>query len=161
MEAAQIALKLVLEELGVEPDIATVSRRKALQKAIYLGQVAGIDLGYRYNWYVMGPYSPGLTRDYFAMDEALRAGEEMPVHALKSAVSAALARVKPLMLPPVDVHLSPADWLELLASADYLLRVRRMSKESAQQLLVKQKPHVASYFEQAIRALRESGLQAA
>lgn len=34
-----------------------------VQAAVYIGKVAGVDLGYRYGWYVYGPYSPSLHED--------------------------------------------------------------------------------------------------
>lgn len=39
--------------------------RLRLQKTVYLLQAFGIYLGYNFNWYLYGPYSPGLTRDAF------------------------------------------------------------------------------------------------
>ncbi|WP_276260636.1 hypothetical protein [Haloglomus litoreum] len=43
--------------------------RKKFQKTIYLIQAAGIDLGYEYNWYVHGPYSPELARVGYRLEE--------------------------------------------------------------------------------------------
>jgi hypothetical protein len=51
METRLVTLFLFLRELGVEPRIATVADRKGVQKAVYIGQLSGIDLGYRYSWY--------------------------------------------------------------------------------------------------------------
>jgi len=43
------------------------SDRLTLQKRVYLLQHFGIDLGYRYNWYVHGPYSPSLTEEAYGL----------------------------------------------------------------------------------------------
>ena len=67
MNRRQIALKLVLEELGVPETMDSFDDRLILQKAIYLAQQAGIPLGYHYYWYLRGPYSRELTADAFAM----------------------------------------------------------------------------------------------
>jgi hypothetical protein len=159
MENAQVALKLMLDELDLEPTVETVQERKTVQKAIYLGQVAGVDLGYRYNWYVMGPYSPALTRDYFALGESLSSGDDPSNdYELQEAVKTRLARVKPVIEPPVDVKLRRPEWLELIASVHYLLEARRMSWDRAEEYLCKQKPHVAPYAGQAREALEKHGL---
>lgn len=60
MDSNLIALKLFLDDLGVSADIETIDDRKRVQKAVYLGQAAGADLGYRFGWYLLGPYSPSL-----------------------------------------------------------------------------------------------------
>ena len=39
--------------------------RLRLQKTVYLMQAFGIYLGYNFNWYLYGPYSPALARDAF------------------------------------------------------------------------------------------------
>ena len=39
--------------------------RLALQKTLYLLQKMGLDFGYRYKWYTLGPYSPNLANDMF------------------------------------------------------------------------------------------------
>ncbi len=56
METKLLVLKLFLGALGIDDSIETVDDRKRVQKAVYLGQLSGIDLGYRYGWYRMGPY---------------------------------------------------------------------------------------------------------
>jgi uncharacterized protein YwgA len=39
--------------------------RLRVQKSVYLLQAFGIYLGYNFNWYLYGPYSPALARDAF------------------------------------------------------------------------------------------------
>lgn len=46
--------------------------RKHLQKLIYLIQVVGINLGYKYYWHVFGPYSPWLTQDLIGLEEVIK-----------------------------------------------------------------------------------------
>src|SRR5690349_17229058 len=101
MERKLIALKRILEELGVPADIDTVDDRKRIQKAIYLAQLPGIDLGYSFSWYVKGPYSPALTRDYYSLSEALSdrdsKGDETRLNAT---VRERLHSIIPLLGPP-------------------------------------------------------------
>jgi hypothetical protein len=131
-----------------------------VQKAVYLGQAAGVDLGYRYNWYMMGPYSPALTRDYFALSEALAvADDESGGYELQEGVRARLATIKPLLSPPADVPLSAPEWLEVLASVHYLLVQRRMTWSQTLAHLKENKRHVADYADQARRELENRGIQ--
>lgn len=60
-----------LEKLG-GLRIDTLENRKVLQKQTYLLQESGLDLGYRFGWYIYGPYSPDLTRDAFDLGMQLK-----------------------------------------------------------------------------------------
>lgn len=55
--------------LEQEPSVDTFSDRKKLQKLVYLIENFGIDLGFRFSWYVFGPYSSKLTRVMFDKDQ--------------------------------------------------------------------------------------------
>ena len=66
MDTSLIVLQLVLSELGVEPTIENLDDRIRLQKAMYLSQEAGVRLGYRFSWYVRGPYSQALLATIIA-----------------------------------------------------------------------------------------------
>lgn len=160
MEQSQMALKLMLDGLNVPVDVGRVDDRKAIQKAVYLAQVAGVDLGYRYNWYRMGPYSPGLTRDYFALAGALRSGAEAELagYVLRPNVVEKLTQVQPLLSAPAGVTLGQPDWLELVASLHFLLRQRRMDLEAARATLLREKTHVAPFMDVAVEALENGGL---
>lgn len=159
MDNAQVALKLLLDELGLQPDIRTVQERKTVQKAVYLGQASGVDLGYRYNWYIMGPYSPELTKDYFALGESLQTDDDRSIdYALQDPVKSRLARVKGILTPPEGVALNKPEWLELLASVHYLLRARNMAWSEAIDYLRIKKRHVAPYADRAHGVLENEGL---
>jgi len=120
------ALNLVLNALAVEPAIETVDDRKRVQKAVYLAQVfAGVDLGYRYSWYKKGPYSPKLTRDYYSLAEALELGEKPSDVKLQDADVGKLQAIREMFTVPPGVDLQAEDWLELLASLDFLKRVSK------------------------------------
>lgn len=58
----QIALVLLIDALGL-PWPRTYEERRMVQAAVYIAKVAGVDCGYRYGWYVYGPYSPTLADD--------------------------------------------------------------------------------------------------
>jgi len=72
MNRRQISLQLALDRASVKLDLSSFDRRLALQKLVYLFQQAGVHLGYSYNWYLRGPYSPALTEEAFNLDAELR-----------------------------------------------------------------------------------------
>ncbi len=117
MEARLIALKLVLDALKFPAAIETIDDRKRVQKAVYLGQVAGVKLGYRFGWYLKGPYSPDLTRDYYSLANAIIMREnEYEQNRLQQPLQERLENILPLLKVPTEVSLSQKDWLELVAS---------------------------------------------
>lgn len=54
-------LDQLYEKLKVDPYLDTFANRKLLQKLTYLIEVSGIDLGFRFSWYIHGPYDKKLT----------------------------------------------------------------------------------------------------
>ena len=104
-------------------------------------------MGYRYGWYLMGPYCPALTRDYYELAQALDEGEADHQNVvLRPAVLQQLDRVKPLMSAPAEVSLDQSSWLELLASLHYLQKVRGLDEYAADKALVDAKPGLASWI---------------
>jgi uncharacterized protein YwgA len=159
MQPGLAVLSVFLEELGVEPEITTVADRKRVQKAVYLGQRGGVDLGYRFSWYKKGPYSPMLTRDYYSLSEARDIGEH--VNGARLAPDTArdlLQRVKSIFAVPKDLNLPQEDWLELLASYDYLRRVSKLSAAEAEAIVAREKRHLREFIPQAQAALASVGL---
>jgi uncharacterized protein YwgA len=47
--------------------VSDFDKRLILQKTIYLLQACGLYLGYKFSWYVRGPYSTQLTHDAFEL----------------------------------------------------------------------------------------------
>ncbi|MDQ3692301.1 MAG: hypothetical protein M3464_01560 [Chloroflexota bacterium] len=130
-----------------------------IQKAIYLAQLSGVDLGYRFGWYLKGPYSQDLTRDYFRLSEAnaLETSNEQGAN-LREDVENRLLQVKPLLNIPDDVALPQEDWLELVASLHYLRKVQGKSPEVAREALEAAKPQLAMYSRVAEQSLEEMKL---
>lgn len=162
MDQKLVALKLVLAELGISNEIETVNDRKRVQKAVYLAQLSGVDLGYRYSWYLMGPYSPSLTRDYYDLAGAISEGDrDYERVELKRSVHAQLGKISPLIPVPKGVTLSQEDWLELLSSVHYLRTISGFNKAKTRETLQEQKSHVIAYVDKAEIALEKAGLLAA
>ena len=150
MDARLITLKLFLDQLGIPTDIETVDDRKRVQKAVYLGQLTGVDLSYRFGWYLMGPYSPTLTKDYYSLAETISSGDKSyQSHQLQSSVQEQLRRALPLMQVPQEVALTTEQWLELLASYQYLRKVSKQDEQSALETLKTTKPNLVDFTREA------------
>jgi uncharacterized protein YwgA len=135
MDRRQIATKLVLEALGIEPRLDTFDQRLIVQKAIYLAQVGGVHLGYFFRWYLKGPYSPALTKDAFAIaDEVSQGGEDDDSQGwtLDEASSRRLGTVAEIVPSGADEEV--AQQLELLASVHYLIDRNQVSSADARQI---------------------------
>lgn len=153
------ALLLALKALGVEPEINDVGSRKRIQKAVYLAQRHALDLGYRYGWYKMGPYCPSLAEDYYELARSKAVGEGLNGHRLPPKRVGALQELQSLFNPPEGFEYEPEDWLELLASADYLMHVRRLDLDSVSEKLgqMEQKKRLIPYLKVATDRLAEFG----
>ena len=178
MDARLIALKLSLDELGVDFDISTIEKRKIIQKVIYLGQFAGADLGYRFTWYQMGPYSGDLARDYSSLANALSVGDEdYKSRELQETKKSALDLISPLLKVPensqldqswleliASLHslksensqseLEQSLWLELIASLHYLKKVVGLSENKVKAEIKQQKKHLFPFVDLAITQLK-------
>jgi uncharacterized protein YwgA len=60
-----------LEDIGFNFNVNRFNHRLKLQKYVYLARRYGIDLGYYYNLYIRGPYSPELANDYYSIKEGM------------------------------------------------------------------------------------------
>lgn len=153
MDSRHAALRLFLEELGLSLKIDTVADRKILQKAVFLGQAAGVNLGYQFGWYLMGPYSPSLTKDYYALAGTTVADQAEP---LPAAAKQTLAQLKLLLEP--RVNMPQEDWLELLASHKFLRTVRGYDLAKTRQVMTEQKAHLLEFVDLAESTLEGGGL---
>lgn len=165
MRSDLMALRLILEELGVPAEIGSLDDRKRVQKAVYLVQEAGLGLGYSYGWYLYGPYSTQLTSDYYALDAERRSlGAEAPKYKLVASAKSSVDRVRPLMEVPTSIgdQLTLEDWLELLASYHFLRRSSGYDDGAAREALTKhpRKNRLAPYADEARRQLLSVGLLA-
>ena len=116
MTKGQLALKLVLEELGLTPD----SGIRRMERSVYLAQVSGVPLSYSFGWYSSGPGSPSLTTDWVNLGNWTFGDPEWKGLVLRSNFKEKIAKVLPLFEVPEDVDLSKEEWLELISSVHYL-----------------------------------------
>ena len=124
MDKDHILLKLVLNEIGLgDLKIDDFRSRKILQKKMYLLQLTGIDLGYRYNWYLYGPYSPALASDTFTIRDEIKYDKEFDDYELNAQTKTKLNLLYTIVNLPDSPQTSEPEWLELLASLHYLKHI--------------------------------------
>ncbi|WP_128892925.1 hypothetical protein [Erythrobacter sp. HKB08] len=147
-------LKLVLNELEMSHGISTMDDRIGIQKVVCLVQEAGLQLGYSYNWYVRGPYSPSLASDYYALAQngAENGGQKL---VLTDFAKSVVQKVRPLLDPPEEFTLGRVYWLELLASILYLRKRLRMTDEASRAKIQLSKATLHPYYDLANNALNE------
>ncbi|CAG9259208.1 conserved hypothetical protein [Burkholderia diffusa] len=159
MDTKQLVLKLALEEAGQSLDVDTLDDRMRLQKAVYLLQAAGANLGYRYSWYLKGPYSTALTQDYFAIAEAVRDGDAADGRSLKDEVAQRLKVAAKILVRPQQAKEIPIpQWYELLASLHYLKTSEGYTGAALKRVLSTRKSHLAEYADLGIEHLKNFDL---
>lgn len=150
-------VSVILRELGVPISVSSKGARIAMQKAIYLAQIRGADLGYRFSWYLNGPYSSSLADTYYLIDEDPAPYEGFSAN---QEFKDQLATVKQLIASkPAQANLS--DWLEAVGSLDFMVRVMARPLADAIDRCKADKPHLAALFEPAKGALIAHGFQSA
>ena len=149
-----VATKLVFKELGLPESIASLDDRKALQKAIYLAQAAGVPLGYGFSWYLRGPYSSTLAKDYYNMPVVDLSSTNAPK--LKSEFVDRLQKVRAIIgdeRRPQGVKVP--EWLELIASVHYLSSVSKLDQGALAAKMEQEKPALAPHIHLAKQVLGE------
>ena len=124
MNKDHVLLKLVLDEIGLgDLKIDDFRSRKILQKKMYLLQLTGVDLGYRFNWYLYGPYCPALASNTFTLRDEIRYDDEFKNYELNSKTKGKLNSLKGVTRLPESSGITEPEWLELLASLHYLKHI--------------------------------------
>lgn len=111
-----VARGMVFQSLGICKD--TFDARLISQKKIYLLQALGTDLGYSYNWYVRGPYSPDLTTYMYEKLDVLTS-EDYSMYEMAEDVIDKIESVNSLD-DSRPSGLTESSWYELLASLLYI-----------------------------------------
>ena len=168
MTKGRILLKLILDEIGLgEPRLDSFAKRLGLQKKVYLVQVAGLDLQYRYNWYLRGPYCAILTDNAFLLKEEIDSGEDdYTGYVLSDKARKRLTKAMGIWELGGEVDSDEEEWLELLASLHYLKQISylpggRVAKEQIFEKLMDAKPKFRgkeAFIQMAWDRLGEFGL---
>ena len=123
---------------GIEPSLETFDNRLQLQKLTYLLEVFGMDLGFRFNWYLHGPYNRFVTKVLFDSDKA---ESEREVEDVFTNEKKKLSILKEFL--GSDINSSRT--LELIVSLHYLLVLGKRSGVKDEQI-VKQLHDLKPYF---------------
>lgn len=143
---------LVFQALGVGKD--TFDDRLLSQKKIFLLQELGVDIGYSYNWYVRGPYSPDLTTYIFNNLDVLRE-QDFSQYRFSDDVQQRINSVNALSNAR-PVSLSIPSWYELLASVLYIKK--KWKKNDVFASLIQYKPqYTQEHFNSAVQQLTALG----
>ena len=151
---------LALEEAGIPVRVGQVDERLLLQKGVYLLQEAGVHLGYRYRWYLRGPYSTGLANDvFFLASQTQSVKKELASWQLDGESKGRISAVKKLFsskeLGKLVKH------LELVASVLYMIRVRQAGADApakiSEMLKANNKPLEESDVAGALGELNQHG----
>ena len=141
-----------LRELGVEPSLETFNQRKVIQKLCYLLESFGVDLGFRFGWYLHGPYSSNVAHVLYDNPEAFSAKADTNVLSEEEKI-----KIK-AMRNFLGEDLGVPDALELLVSLHFLLHAVQTSGSGGErdviETLRKLKPSFSQ--EQVERAYRKA-----
>ena len=159
MKEENIALAVALRDLDCF-SLNTLSDRLLVQKKIYLSQALGVDFGYRYNWYLRGPYSPELASAAF--DVIPYGVDYIKEYEFGSEVRSVFNKVNKMSDSEgrKNSNMAIADWYELLASIHYLLNnITGQSKVDVCNKLITEKPkYTKEDFNAAWEELKQNGL---
>jgi uncharacterized protein YwgA len=105
------------------------------QKTVYLLQATGLEFGYRFKWYLKGPYSPELADD---IDEAFACQkyyeEEAEDYEFQPEVKEKIKKFQDIL----GDRKEDAEWLELIVSLHFL--AVHYPDKKPQQMLIDRKP---------------------
>ena len=152
MTNIDVANGMVFQALGVKKD--SFDNRIISQKKIFLLQEMGIEIGYSYNWYIRGSYSPGLTTYIYDNLDMLK-DHDFSSYKLSDTAKAAIDAINGLEEAKPQT-LSVVSWYELLASVLYI--IRKWNKENPYESLIKYKPKYTKIdYDAAMTQLRMIG----
>ena len=158
MNYAQIMLKLYLDKLDIEFDMSKYSGRRRAQKAVYLGQMAGAEIGYAFGWYEYGPYSPELMTALLKLEDRLW-DDEYKEYELHDYLTEKLTAVKDLMIVPENIDLSQSDWLVLVASVVYCSNEHKCKDDNKlKRFFLRDNGKFSIYFDDAITSANKYNL---
>lgn len=159
MNSIDIAKGMIFQRMSVSKD--SFDDRLICQKKIYLLQSLGTDLGYTFNWYVRGPYSPSLT-NYVYTNLAVLKSNDFSEYKMVKEVEDNIQRVN-LLADDKGEDMRTASWYELLASLLYIHNNRNSWKIDTERsslfdILMKYKPQYnAEQCGEAFQVLVQKG----
>jgi uncharacterized protein YwgA len=161
MNRQQILLALALSEGGVPLRVGQFDERLVIQKSVCLLQYVGVHLGYRFRWYLRGPYSSDLTSDAFWLaGHQGEVSEELKGWRLDDESRERIHKLKGLFTSTSLAQL--AKNLELLASMLFIVRTGQAKPDDyariSDLLKINDKPFSAADVSKAMETLRSYGI---
>ena len=162
MDRQQILLAKALQAAEVPLTVATADDCLILQKATYLLQCAGVRLGFRFRWYMRGPYSPEtIAAALGVIREGQSAHAELQGWKLDDASKQRIDRLNSLFSKG-DGKAEQTRHLELLGSVLFLINTNQVKAKDAEEtfsiLRRYSKKYDASDVRKAVKELRKYGL---
>ena len=159
MNRQQILLALALREAGVPLDMGQFDQRLLIQKVVCLLQYAGVHLGYRFRWYLRGPYCSELTSDAFWLAGQKHLKDELKGWQLDEASRQRIGSLKALFSGSLS---EVAKHLELLASVLFIARTGQAKAEDhgriSHLLKLNDKPFSQHNVSEAVATLGKYGI---
>ncbi len=115
----------------------TFDGRLRFQKKVQLLQSFGFDLGYDYNWYLRGPYSPELTKDGFKLKNIINNIPKLVIEFADDNDQHRYNRFKEFLKDKKNDQ----DKLEIAASITFLHNDEKLSKDSVLRLTEGKREH--------------------
>lgn len=159
MNNIDVANGMIFQKLKISKD--SLDDRLICQKKMYLLQSLGTDLGYKFDWYVRGPYSPSLT-NYVYNNLDVLSSNDFEKYKLSESAEKNVSVVNSLV-GYKKADLGEVSWYELLASLLYIIKNRESWKVDDNDLslfsaLVKFKPQYNNeQCEYALSVLKSNG----
>jgi uncharacterized protein YwgA len=151
MDRQQILLGKALDAAGLPLSVETFDDRLILQKTVYLLQAAGVHLGYRFRWYLRGPYCPEMTAAAFGIvGEGDAAQQELRGWSLDDASKDRIEKLKPFLAGPGD-KAAKARRMELLASILFLINTHQAKANEPEEIAATLKKFKKNYDAKAVR----------
>ena len=125
---------LILKDIG-NFSMKNFEGRLILQKTIYLLKSFGVDLGYTFNWYWHGTYSPDLSKAGFELEGMIDEIPDLPVKFEGADVQSNYEK----FLKFIDDKKTNADLLEISSSICYMYKIK-IKKERILELVENKKP---------------------
>ena len=116
MNSIDIANGIVFQRMNIKKD--TFDERIICQKKIYLLEMLGTNMGYSYNWYLRGPYSPSLA-NYVYSNLDILLDTDFRDYKISEVVENNINLINGLQ-EVIPNGFSTSSWFELLASLVYI-----------------------------------------
>ena len=119
MDKRSAGVYIVMQKMGGFK-IDELDDRVYFQKVIYLLQLLGVNLGFRFSWYKLGPYSNDLAKTAYGIKESINDyRNELDNVTVREDVIAKINELKTLESAKPD-DIERHKWFELVSSIHYL-----------------------------------------